>query len=263
MAAIKANLLSDMTPKKKATLGAIIVFSLLIIWQLIGLLGGGGGNEAAVPAVAKSAAPVKMTPGIPNSMGASATSPPSVVVASSADVKKLLAADERTQKIQKASEDKYMQSLNDLEGLKIQREIAEMNQAIASAKLATATAERNMMDLSLKSMPVPVSAAAYANGLVAPTAQGEVVATPSGVDSTAINTGKSSSVHATNDYTVISIFMQGDRWTAVLGYQGKLFNVSVGERLPTDGSIVTAINENAVTLQQNGRTKEITMLSSI
>ena len=48
---------------------------------------------------------------------------------------------------QKQIEAKYIAALNELQALRLEREIAETNKAIIDAKLGTITAQKNIIDL--------------------------------------------------------------------------------------------------------------------
>ena len=56
--------------------------------------------------------------------------------------------------------------------------------------------------------------------------------------------------------------MQFNRWTAVLGSQGKLYNVAVGDVL-ADGERVLSISKSGVILEKEGKSKKISIISSI
>jgi type IV pilus biogenesis protein PilP len=64
-------------------------------------------------------------------------------------------------------------------------------------------------------------------------------------------------------YVVISVSMQMNRWTAVLGYQGKLYNVSVGDVLPMDGWSVQSISREGVILKKDNDTRKISLVPAI
>ena len=140
-------------------------------------------------------------------------------------------------RLQQETQAKYVAALNELQMLKIAREIAQTNQAIAAARLATVTAEKNT--LLLLSPPPP----AYAQGLVTP-----VSGTPS---------------MSSPGYTVVSVSQLQNRWNAVLGYQDKLYSVSIGDVLPSDGSTVVSISRSGVVLEKDGAKRKISMVPII
>ncbi len=244
--------LAEMTAKQKAMIGGMVVIVLVVIWQVMGLMGNGSTNPvpSATPAINKNGAASKM--------GASA-------VSSSAESNKTLQqndlrqspvmSDARFLQLQQMSEQKYIGKLNDLEDLKIQREIAETNQAIATAKLATVTAEKNINDLLTKPARPGVPVSAYANQLAHPGAEG------TGAETSVASSATRAMPDV--DYTIISVSMQLHKWNAIIGYQGKLLNVGVGDVLAADGSVVTDINKNSVTLKKDSETRKISITTGI
>ncbi len=242
---------SGMPLKQKAMMGAVVVIILVVIWQVIGLMGGG---SSAPPAVT----PPVATPSAKNA--GTASSPmrnvPTTAVNNSqpepqAELRQAqVMTDPQFLQQQQVSEQKYIGKINDLEDLKIQRAIAETNQAIATAKLATVTAEKNISDLLTKPVLQEVPAGAYANKLTNPAMQGSV---------TEVTTITSSQAQ----YTVISVSMQLGKWNAVIGFQGKLYNVIVGDVLTPDNSVVASISKNGVILRKNGQSRKISIMSAI
>lgn len=278
----KEGMLSGLTTKQKVIIIGLIVVVIVVVWQMIGLFSGGGtsasqANFAAGPKMPMSAnAPGKpltpINPGNPNpNVPPMPVSPPSPAIPNqpnlptneSVSMKEApVSMDARLVDLQKEIEQKYIDQLNQLQTLKIQREIAETNQAIAAAKLATVTAEKNASDLLTRpSTPTPptVPASAYSGTLVNPTPTGVTVTGPETLPPP-VNQPPPPEVA---QYVVISVSMQLGRWSAVLGYQGKLFNVSIGDVLPVDGSVVASINKNGVVLVKGHLHKRISIVSSI
>ena len=237
---------SQMNARQKTIIAAVIVIILIIIWQVMSLFP----KSTPTPApVAKAAQ---------NNMSASGGNQNAPVNAPAQQVEQLhqapLPPDPQFANLQKTTEVKYVNKLNELEDLKIQRQIAETNQAISAAKLATVTAEKDISDLLTKpAPPAPLAPSAYATQLVTPTS-GHPVGEPPPAPKEVV---------AAVDYSVISVSMQLHKWSAVLGYQGRLFNVSVGDILPIDHSVVTNINRNGISLRKDGQTRKISMVSSI
>lgn len=250
------NMLSQMTSRQKMIIGSMIVVVLIIIWQVMSLFpgtpktvmtpppkmamtGGGGPNaNAPMPAGSPSAAPAPAP-----------TAEQALLRQANA-----VTNDNQFIKMQKATEEKYVGKLNELEELKIQRQIAETNQAISAAKLATVTAEKDISDLLTKPTPPPIPPSAYANQLANPTAGSQIIP---------VSAPPAVKVEPIVEYSVISVSMQMDKWSAVLGYEGKLYNVGIGDTLPADGSVVVNINRNSVVLKKDGVTRKVNMVSSI
>ena len=270
------NFLDNMSTKQKATIGILIIIILIIIWQLMGLMG------------SKTPAPTPQTPATTAST-MSATPPGSSAISPQQNTQAAMGASGDMQMLQSAtrssapnmpkveplpqdsfsseqakSEAIYLKKINDLEKLKIDRQIEEMNQAIATARLATATADKNTAELLTKPAPV-VADAAYANQLVNPTPSGTSVGQEASTQNpqTSAIPPVQEPVKPEVAYSVISVSFQLNKWNAVIGAQGKLYTVSVGDTLPLDGSVVTSINKNGVTLQKDKKTKKISLLSAI
>ncbi len=254
----KDGMLSGMSAKQKGMMGAVVIIVLVVIWQVMGLVGGGGGSAPVEPIkpVAKQGT-TTASPGV---------SPASTVnnqAAQQAELKQAqVANDARFMQLQQMSEQKYIGKITDLEDLKIQRAIAETNQAIAIAKLATVTAEKNISDLLTRPTAVAeVPAGTYANKLTNPAIQGESMAGPVGGPVTSASLLPP--MVPTPEYTVISVSMQLGKWSAVIGYQGKLYNVIIGDVLAADNSEVVSISKNGVILRKDGKSRKISIMSAI
>jgi len=267
------NVLQNMPTKQKITILIFIVVLLIIIWQVMGLMG--GSSTPAPAAITPSSAPV-MSATAPGSTGPAAAKAGSPTATKPSDMQMLQSAthdsapnapteaslpkDEFSSEQDKA-EKTYLKQISDLENLKIERQIEEQNQAIAAAKLATATAEKSTAELLTKPTPAAVSETAYANQLVNPTRSGTTV----GEEIPAQVKSQAPVSEAVPDvaYNVISVSFQFNKWTAVIGAQSKLYNVSVGDILPLDGSVVTSINKNGVVLKKDKKTRKISLISAI
>lgn len=273
---------SSMTSKQKIMAALLVLILLFVLWEVAGLFGGSAApatqtitpvNNAAKPAGQMGASSPNSAGPAQNNMPANNPNNPAAMNQAQPQVQPQLrettvSMDSRLLDMQKETQQKYIDQLNQLQNLKVQREIAETNQAIANARLATVTAEKNASDLLTKpAAPIPqqVPVSAYTSTLVNPTPTGvNVTGAPSEAPPAASTTTTVVSTPAELPYVVISVSMQLGRWYAVLGYQGKIFNVTVGDTLPVDGAIVGSINKNGVTLLlKNGKRKRISILSSV
>lgn len=271
---IKEGMLSAMTSRQKVMAVILVIVLLIILWNVIGIFSNGSGS-AAPAIVPVNKAPGKMTAAAPNGVapgpaGSMAPSAPGVVApaapsAPSASIAPVVAPEQpqlretmstmnnQLLELQKETQQKYLDQLNQLQLLKIQREIAETNQAIANARLATVTAEKNVSDLLTR------PSAGQPQPPVFPT-----TLTPPGTPPTGQESIPLPPPTAETTYTVISVAMQLGRWSAVLGYEGKLFNVSIGDVLPVDGSKVAEIDKNGVVLQEkDGKRRRFNIVSSL
>ncbi len=260
----KTQVLSNMTTRQKVTAGVVVVVVLIVIWQVIGLFGGGSNKAVAVtPApdanktmTAKAAAPSMMSAANPSTATPAAASemqpqqPQAAQLSSSTTG--LTDREAALIKMQEETQAKYIAALNELQMLKVARDIAEANQAIMDAKLATVASEKKIVDML---SPQPATPATYAQNIeagVGPPPQAPPVQGPN-----------APVPPVTASYTVISISELQHRWNAVLGYQGNLYNVHVGDVLPPDNSKVVGIDKAGVILERDGIRKRVTLVPII
>lgn len=248
-----------MAPKQKIMLVAFILICLFLIWQVMGMFGGKSSTPAptqkAVSTVRSSTSTTQTKNGAPQ-VAQGMQPPGQAPQATTPRPAPNSQLDPLLLKIQQETQTKYVEALNDLQMLRIQKNIAETNQAIMKAKLEVVKAEKGITDLLTKPQAPQVPASAYANRLVGP--GGEAIPAPPEA-----GTAAAPAQPTEPSYVVISVSMQQNRWMAVLGYQGKLFNVSIGDVLPIDGSKVIAIDRSGVTLKRDDTVKKISLLSSI
>jgi type IV pilus biogenesis protein PilP len=234
----RAQLSGGGSPRQKIIAGLVLLVFAFLAWQVYGMFA--SGSSPATPAATANAVPTMPTP--------QPAQLPQVAKAPLSDREQALMA------LQQETQAKYLAALNELQMLKVEKDIAETNKAIVTAKLDTVTAQKNMVDLLQPSKPAPTQAE-YSQNLVNPTGA-NASATP-GVASGATSA-------PVDNYTVISVSHLQGRWNAVMGYQGRLMNVFVGDTLPVDGSQVTNIDKSGVTLKlKDGNTKKISMVSII
>jgi hypothetical protein len=250
--------------KKKATIGGFVVVLAIIAWLAKGVFM----DEGTAP-IPKPVANTPANTGMPNAGAAPIAANPVVQAPRQMPV----ASNAELIKLQKETEAKYLSALNDLQMLKVQREIAETNQAIASSKLATIAAEKDMTDL-LTVKPAPIPEGAYANmlggGMMGggnmggpPTGQ------PGGGPGVPPGGGKrpqrpaAATATPSVPYVVLSVSQQNDKWEAVLGNSGKLYSVKIGDVLAADGSTVDSISKEGVVLAKDGKKRTITITSAI
>lgn len=246
----KRQVLSGMTTRQKVTAVALILVVAFLVWQVFGMFRG-------TTTTTKTAAPANTTTA---AGGAHGPNQPPMVVPQQAQLIKPEPApptprEMELMKLQQETQAKYIAALNELQMLKVSREIAETNQAIVTAKLATVTAEKGIVDL-LTAPAQPSTPAAYAQGLVNPTATAPITPTENAPPS-------SIQPPAEANYTVVSVSQLQYRWSAVLGYQGNLYNVMVGDVLPADGSKVLTIDKSGVLLEKNGVKKKVSLVPII
>lgn len=234
--------------RQKLIIGGLILVIIIIIWQVMGLFG--GKSEAPAPEAKPSTSPAMAnTPPNPQQ-----SKPAPAELAQAQPQTPPSPAEIELRRLQQETQAKYLAALNELQMLKVAREIAEANQAIMTAKLATVTAEKNIVNL-LVPQQTQLSAQDYAKGLVTP---------GSGAPTTTQSSQPASAPLLQEvKYSVISVSLLQYRWSAVLGYQGNLYNVHVGDILPPDGSTVVAISKTGVVLERNGVKKKVSLVPAI
>lgn len=266
------------TSRQKMIAVAVIVVLLILVWQIIGLFGSSssteepllsptpqanlkagaprpgatGNNTQGVAHNTAGTTPVGMPPNVTGAMNAptGAMNAPMQQQVSMQPIKAIVPTDQTLIAAQQEQQKQYVDTINQLQLLKLQKDIDETKRSIAAARLATATAEKSISDLFAKPAPPPPgSASDYANKLGG--AGNETPTSPPPLATPSIQ------------YIVISVSMQLGHWTAVLGTGGKLYNVSVGDILPADGSEVVAIGKYGVVLKKDNTKRRISLVSSI
>lgn len=240
----KKQVVSKMSPRTIITAVALVLVVIFLIYQVYGLIGGGGSAPTPPPKTVKpmAAASPMMQP------------QPALITPQHASLPKQQPVSQREielMQMQQQMEVKYIQVVNELQMLKLSREIAETNQAIVAAKLATITAQKNILNL-LRPAPPEVQPAPYR--VITPTA------TPTAQPKTS---PPISPIQPEVNYSVISVSKLQNRWSAVIGYQNDLYHVSVGDILPPDQSKVLTINKSGIMLEKNGVKRLISMVPMI
>lgn len=251
--------LSSMTTRQKVIAGVVVLIVIFLIWQIKGLFGNSSSTAPAPVAVQKTqpmmtaannnGQPMLGAPGAP-STAASTSSQQNVPKPAQLPQPALTPREAELLKLQQDTEAKYLEALNELQILKVNQAIAETNKAIATAKLDTVTAQKGVVDML--SGPV-VSSANYAQSL-----GGAPVGTQ-----TSTTTTRTAAPSQQIDYTVISVSQLQYKWNAVIGNQGNLYSVTIGDKLPPDGSKVIAIDKSGVWIEKDGGKRKLSMVPII
>jgi hypothetical protein len=253
--------LTNMTTRQKAIAGVIVLVIILLLWQVVGLFGGDKDTTtpAAAVVVPTKNAPNANDPNGKNSMN-SLPSSQSAVPQPAQITQQQMNYQQQNQliKLQQETQQKYVIALNELQMLKLSQQIAETNKNIASAKLATVTAEKGIVDLLTKPAPQLETPSSYSQGLVNPV---NVAPQGANVPPSSISPPPQQVVNAS--YVVISVSKLLNKWSAVVGYQGKLYSIFVGDVLPVDGSSVKAIDKYGIILEKDGVSRKISMVPII
>jgi type IV pilus biogenesis protein PilP len=64
-------------------------------------------------------------------------------------------------------------------------------------------------------------------------------------------------------YTVISVSKIENKWNAVVGVQGTLYSVHVGDIIPADGSRVKSISSSGIVLEKKDKERKISLVPII
>ena len=231
-----------LNPRKKATAGVILLVVFILVWQISSLFGKAssppkaGGASVAVAQTANSA---------------TTTPPPPPPPPKPAEVPQTVPMTEREialMTLQQETQTKYLEALNELQMLKVTRDIAFTNRDITNAILGKVESQKKIVEMLAPTAPLPPPPSASTS-------------TSTQTSSTQTTTTGGLSQEVT--YTVVSISQIQYRWGAVLSYNGRLYNVHVGDILPSDGSMVVAIAKESVTLQSNGVQKKISLVPII
>jgi hypothetical protein len=243
MTSNRPEALSKLTSRQKMIGIIFAVVILIILWEVIGMFTGRKSTPTQ-PVTTRQA--TAMNAGVPGGLPAQPMTPRPAPLPKQQTA--LSPQEIALQQIQQESEKNYVTALNQLQMLRVQKDIAETNKAIMAAKLDTVTSEKKVVDLLAPPAPHPTPAT-YAQGLVNPAqVGGPPIISPSQTEA---------------NYTVISVSQLQHKWAAVIGYQGNLYSVSVGDVLPVDRSIVLHIDKSGVILEKNGVKKKFSLVPII
>lgn len=253
----KTSATSGMTVRQKAIAVVFALILIVLIWQVWGLMRGSGGGAAPTitPATGTTKPPLTaMAPGGPTGM---AMAPPAAAMPQPAQLTKeqqpMSQRELELLQMQQQSEAKYIATLNELQLLKLSRDLAETSQAISAAKLATVTNEKKILDLLKPTPPLIPPPGAYSHTLVNPAPVSSAPPPPPVVQPAQPEVA----------YSVISVANLQSRWSAVIGYQGTLFHVYIGDVLPPDASKVVSIDRSGLVLEKNGVKRKISLVPII
>lgn len=226
--------------RKPIMIVIMIVVLAIIAWQVRGLMG-----TSTPPPPIKTAAKAPGTPGAP--VISSTPQPQAAQLVQ--DQSKMTANEIALMKQQQETQARYVDALSQLQMLKVAKDIAEANQAIMSARLAAVVSQKKIVD----TLSMPSQGQGYSMG----PSGGPVIVAPSSVPK--------ATAPSESTYNVISVSQLQGRWSAVMGVQGQnsLISVRVGDVLPADGSKVVGIDKNGVTLEREGSSRRVSMVSVI
>ncbi|MBV9576283.1 MAG: hypothetical protein JO149_06635 [Gammaproteobacteria bacterium] len=240
------NPLSTLNPKQKMIGGVVALVVVLILWQVYAVFAGNDGSTSAAPPPITDAA---AKPPLPK--------PQQVAEAPKLKPDALTPLEAELMRLQQETQTKYLAALNELQMLKVERDIAESNKAIMSARLDTVKTQKDIINQLVPSGPAPDYAQALGGGQ--PVGAVPVQSIPPGARQIPMGAAQPQDIK----YTVISVALLKSRWSAVLGYQGSLYNVYTGDILPPDGSKIVSISSAGVVLEKDGARKIISLIPII
>ena len=233
-----------MDTKKKITYGLMVVVLAFFGWQAFAMFGGGGDDAAQGPVIQKN----------PDTPKVASLMPPQK---KTTDQKPMTEREAQLIRLQQETQAKYIAAVNELQMLKIEKDIAETSRDVSKAQLEGITAKKGIVDLLSPEKAVVTSPDAYAQGL----SGGARTSSTTSTDAT--NTVGASTKISTDSYTVVSISKLRGQWIAVLGYSGTLYKVQRGDVLPYDGSVVSSIDRSGVQLERDGKKTKVSMVPII
>lgn len=264
--------ITNMTTKQKVTAIVVLVLMIFLGWQVISMFSDGSSSAAAdKKANTKPINPVNDQRPLP------AKVPETAVPA---------AEQAQLNKLQQETQQRYVYGLNELQMLKLNQQIAETNKSIATAKLATIKAQKEVVDMltpkprqddadQSNNMPRPAAAnnavrtplqmannqavSQVVNNQLPINAANNMPGQPVAVD----DNGQPVEKPKPANYIAVSVTQLLNRWNAVLSYQGKLYSVGVGDSLPADGSVVISIDRSSITLDKDGEKRKISLVPII
>ena len=257
--------------KQKVMIGIIVVIFLGLAWVMFG--GGGSGSTPAPtpnPVAANGPKPMSGGPQMsaPNGMPIAMT--PAAAPEMSQPKPAILPVNNEILRLQQQTQADYLQSVNKLQMLKIQQSIDETKTAIATAELSRMTAEKSIADLITSKES---SGGGGDMGPIGGSPSSPYGSPPPFVSNTAPSNPVASVPSAPSmvpsvpqvpmtPYTVLSVAYNGHRWSAVLAAMNKTMNVRIGDTLE-DGSVVTSISRNEVTLRRENKSRSIAVAGNI
>lgn len=263
--------LTAMTTRQKAIAGAVLLAIVVIVWQIVSLFS--GGSKTAQPKGTTTSAAGSLPNGGPPGSGAGGKAAGGGAINPQPEqlTQQRMSAQQQSDliKLQQQTQEKYVAALNELQMLKLSQQLAETSKDIATAKLATVTAEKGIVDLLTKPATPVETPASFSPGLATPglATPGnpltiQPLSPPSGPPGASVST-TTTTISQDVNYIVISVSQLLNRWSAVVGYQGKLYSVYVGDVLPPDQSTVVSIDKYGVILEKNGVTRKMSLVPII
>lgn len=270
---------ADAEKRKKITIVLIIAIVGFLIWQVSGMFGGGGSD---LPPIQTPPSDMASTPA-GGSPAASVNPGQQMQHQQMATPLPMSQRESELLRLQQQTQTKYIETMNELQMLKLSLEIAETNKNIMAAKLATIKNQKDIVDILTPPKPSIVTDYSQVINRQQPIVSSpnvprpeesipasEPILSPRPIEQMAAPAAAQQSQQMTAQreepeipYTVVSVSKLQDRWSAVIGVQGALFSIHIGDIIPADGSKVTKINSRGIVLEKNGKERKVSLVPII
>ncbi len=216
------QVLSSMTSRQKLSAGILVLIVMGVLWQAYGMFSGKSftlnkpAHNLNSFSVLGSSSPKMLADNTPQqNMQPQEPQPSQAQLPSLADQSGMSDREKQLMALQQQTQAKYLQAVNELQMLKVTKDIWEANQAIMTARLSTVSSEKQIVDmLEPSAAPTPATTAS---------AEG-----PTTIHKAAVT------------YTVVSVSEVHGRWSAVMNSAGNLYNVSIGDVMPATVQVLLA-----------------------
>lgn len=223
-----------MDKKTKIIVGGMAVVGIIIIWQVMGMFGGSGASAQ------NGASSIQANPEVPKKVALRDQRPP-MNQQNAAMQQQAMDREMELIRLQQETQAKYVAALNELQMLKVQKDIAVVNKDIAKAKSDTISEQAKVVETL---MPLtggrPAEAAETAQKKDQQPAQQQVLGEKP-------------------DYRMVSVSRLRGRWAAVLSAGGSLYRVNAGDVISYDNSEVISINKEGIVLEKDNVRRKISM----
>jgi hypothetical protein len=230
--------------RQKIIAVGVVLLVIFLLWEIYGMMSGSSEpfSSTTHSQLAANSQPKMETP-----------KTVSIVSQTAADTS---VADAMMLQQQQDLERKYIAAVNELQMLKVSKDIADANKDIAKSKLEMVMAQKVVVE---QLEPTAIQPGSYAAALNNPGATQQIGAPVSGKKMPT----QAASDDESSPYTVISVSQLQNKWGAVLGYQGTLIHVYIGDSLPLEHAQVVAIDNDGIEIEKDGKRKKIALVSLI
>jgi hypothetical protein len=250
--------MADPAQKQKVIIGVVVVIVLIVAWQVFGLIGGGSSSAPPTPPPPVTTAAKPLTPA-PAGAAAPTIAAPAAPAGPAAPKPSVLNLSEELLSMQRENEVNYIKQLNELQMLKLQKQIADLKQSLKATELATMTEDQNIAELITAKVgeQKPVEGGDNAKSTVA-SALPQFVPIPPPPPPPAPEA----------QYDVVSVSYKAGKWRAVMvnekDNKKAMYDVAVGDTLSPDDSKVYSINKSGVILiDKTGKKRKVSYLPSV